>query len=79
VIQLIRREFYVDAGLQKTWEHLSNVERWPTWARHIRRIELIPPGSAENHDFVFDPRPRHAHRHAHEQQGEANLSQDQPM
>jgi hypothetical protein len=43
-MQLIRREFSVDAGLQKTWEHLSNVERWPTWARHIRRIELIPPG-----------------------------------
>ena len=24
--------------------HLERVEQWPSWARHIRRIDLRPPG-----------------------------------
>jgi hypothetical protein len=44
VITLIREEFLVDASLEAAWNHLARVEKWPTWARHIRRIELTPPG-----------------------------------
>jgi polyketide cyclase/dehydrase/lipid transport protein len=24
--------------------HLADVESWPSWAKHINRVELIPPG-----------------------------------
>src|SRR5262245_32271889 len=44
MITLIRREFLVDARLERAWNHLAGVEQWPTWAHHIRRIELMPPG-----------------------------------
>ena len=40
----IRREFTVDVPLAVAWQHLANVERWPSWAKHIRRAELVPPG-----------------------------------
>jgi hypothetical protein len=26
------------------WAHLAKVESWPSWAKHIRRVELTPPG-----------------------------------
>ena len=35
----------VKTSLQRAWAHLERVEQWPTWAPHIRRIELRPPGS----------------------------------
>ena len=41
---LITREFTVDAGLERAWEHLARIEQWPSWAPHIKRIELQPPG-----------------------------------
>jgi len=24
--------------------HLAQVERWPSWAKHIKRVELVPKG-----------------------------------
>ena len=42
--RLIHREFDVSAGLEHCWEHLARVEAWPSWARHIRSVELTPPG-----------------------------------
>src|SRR5262249_15448181 len=42
--ELVRREFTVDAPLQNAWDHLANVESWPSWAKHIKRVSLSPPG-----------------------------------
>ena len=44
MVTLIRREFTVGVPLQKAWEHLARVEQWPSWAAHIKRIDLEPPG-----------------------------------
>ncbi len=44
MVTLIQREFIVDRSLPQAWEHLSRIEAWPSWARHIRMIELRPPG-----------------------------------
>jgi len=41
---LLQRQFRVKAPVNEAWDHLANVERWPSWARHIRRIEMRPPG-----------------------------------
>ena len=41
---LIQREFTVDIPLQRAWDHLARVEQWPSWAPHIRKVELKPPG-----------------------------------
>jgi hypothetical protein len=41
---LLQREFTVDVPLQRAWEHLARVEGWPSWAPHIKRIDLHPPG-----------------------------------
>ena len=44
VERMLERRFTVRAPLERVWEHLEQVERWPTWARHIRRVDLRPPG-----------------------------------
>jgi len=41
---LLRREFTVSAASHRAWDHLARVEQWPSWASHIKRIELHPPG-----------------------------------
>lgn len=30
--------------LEAAWAHLERVESWPSWARHIKRVELSPAG-----------------------------------
>lgn len=44
-LRLLERCFTVNVPLEKAWAHLERVEQWPSWARHIRRVELRPPGS----------------------------------
>ena len=44
MVTLIQREFTVDIPLQRAWDHLARVEQWPSWAPHIRKVELQPPG-----------------------------------
>jgi hypothetical protein len=44
MVTLLQREFTVGIPLQRTWDHLSRVEQWPSWAHHIKKIELHPPG-----------------------------------
>ena len=44
MVTLIDREFTVNASLEKAWQHLARVDQWPTWAHHIKHIELNPPG-----------------------------------
>ena len=41
---LLQREFTVDLPLEKAWQHLARVEQWPSWAKHIKRVELQPAG-----------------------------------
>jgi hypothetical protein len=45
MVRLLERRFVVKTSLERAWARLEKVEQWPTWARHIRRIELRPPGS----------------------------------
>lgn len=44
MVALIQREFTVALPLQRAWEHLARVEQWPSWAPHIKQVELHPPG-----------------------------------
>src|SRR5205085_7579162 len=41
---VLQREFTVDLPLEKAWQHLARVEQWPSWAKHIKRVELQPAG-----------------------------------
>jgi hypothetical protein len=43
-VNLIDRQFIVNVSLERAWQHLARVDQWPTWARHIRHIELQPEG-----------------------------------
>jgi hypothetical protein len=47
--ELVRREFTVDVPLQRTWDHVANVEAWTSWAKHIRLVTLDPPGPLTDH------------------------------
>ncbi len=49
MIRLIDREFVVHVDLQHAWNHLANVESWPTWATHIKRIVMEPAGTLTQH------------------------------
>jgi hypothetical protein len=40
----LRREFTVELSPVRAWQHLARVEQWPSWARHIQRVEAQPPG-----------------------------------
>ena len=44
MLRVLERNFRVRVPLEQAWAHLEKVEQWPTWARHIRRIDLTPPG-----------------------------------
>ena len=44
MITLLRREFTVELPLKRAWQHLARVEQWPSWAKHIKQVELRPPG-----------------------------------
>ena len=41
---MLQRAFVVNAPLPVVWDHLSQVEAWPSWAGHIRRVHMDPPG-----------------------------------
>lgn len=44
VLRLIEREFVVEVPARQAWDHLVKVTAWPSWAGHIRRIEIEPAG-----------------------------------
>lgn len=44
MVRLLERRFTVKVPVEKAWAHLEQVENWPSWARHIQRIDLRPPG-----------------------------------
>jgi len=45
MLELLQKEFIVEASIQRAWDHLTGVENWPSWAPHIRRAELKPEGA----------------------------------
>ncbi|MCZ6671581.1 MAG: SRPBCC family protein [Verrucomicrobia bacterium] len=44
LVRLLERRFTAKVPLKKAWAHLERIEQWPSWARHIRRIDLRPSG-----------------------------------
>ena len=44
MITLLRREFKADVPREKAWQHLARVEQWPSWAKHIKQVEVTPAG-----------------------------------
>ena len=44
MITLLRREFTAELPLEKAWQHLARVEQWPSWAKHIKQVDVRPPG-----------------------------------
>ena len=44
MILLLRREFTVDLPVAQAWRHLARVEQWPSWAKHIKQVQVEPPG-----------------------------------
>jgi Polyketide cyclase / dehydrase and lipid transport len=44
MLKLVHEEFVVDVPVETAWNHLAQVENWPSWAKHIKRVELKPPG-----------------------------------
>ena len=40
----IRREFVVEVPQEAAWRYLGQIERWPSWAKHIKRVEVEPVG-----------------------------------
>jgi hypothetical protein len=41
---LLRRQFTVELPLETAWQHLAHVEQWPSWAKHIKQVEVQPAG-----------------------------------
>ena len=44
MITILNCEFLVDASIETAWVHLAKIEEWPSWARHIKDIKLLPLG-----------------------------------
>ena len=42
--ELLRRDFSVDLPLDDAWRAFADVATWPTWAGHLRRVSVKPPG-----------------------------------
>lgn len=49
MIEILRRSFTVELTPDAAWNHLARVQQWPSWAKHIRRVELEPPGELTEH------------------------------
>jgi hypothetical protein len=42
--RIVDKVFTVRAPLALAWDHLAEIEKWPSWARHIRSVVKSPPG-----------------------------------
>ena len=42
--RLLERTFPVEATSERTWTELVAAEQWPRWARHLRSVQVTPPG-----------------------------------
>ena len=45
--RMLERSVEVNADAATTWNHLIEPERWPSWAHHIRRVDMDPAGPAQ--------------------------------
>jgi hypothetical protein len=43
--RIVDREFRARCGLEAAWDHLSAIEKWPSWAKHITSVERTPAGA----------------------------------
>ncbi len=46
MIRLLSRTFEVPVSAADAWAFLADIDAWPRWAGHIRRIDVDPPGPA---------------------------------
>ena len=44
MVNLIDREFTVNVPLERAWQQLAQLDQWPMWAHHIKKIEVHPQG-----------------------------------
>jgi hypothetical protein len=42
--RIVDKSFSVRAPLEVAWNHIAEVEKWPSWAKHIRSAAKSPPG-----------------------------------
>ena len=42
--RVVDKSFIVRAPLEVAWNHVAEVEKWPSWAKHIRSVAKSPPG-----------------------------------
>ena len=42
--RLLERTFAVEAAADRAWAELVAAEQWPRWARHLRSVQVTPPG-----------------------------------
>jgi Polyketide cyclase / dehydrase and lipid transport len=42
--RLLERTFVVEAAADRAWAELVAAEKWPRWARHLRSVQVTPPG-----------------------------------
>lgn len=47
--RLLERRFSAKVGAEAAWRHLEKVEAWPSWARHMNKVVLDPPGRLGPH------------------------------
>lgn len=45
--QMLSRSFEVQAPPDASWTTLIDAEAWPSWARHLSRVDLTPPGTVD--------------------------------
>lgn len=46
-LEVLRRSFRARVTPEQAWAWLERVSEWPTWAHHIRTIDLTPPGALQ--------------------------------
>lgn len=42
--RVVDKSFVVRAPLEVAWNHITEVEKWPSWAKHILSVVKSPPG-----------------------------------
>ncbi len=42
--RLIDESFELAVPLNTAWDHLAQIEKWPSWAKHIGSVVRSPPG-----------------------------------
>lgn len=42
--EVVREQVVVERSAPEAWKHLAQLEQWPSWAGHIKRMDPTPPG-----------------------------------